>query len=348
MTSRFAAASGVVTRLLVRCDADEQIGLGHVTRAVAAAEALAPRLGAKPAFLGRPTQLFERFLRERSLDLRPVAGEGFASAEVCRALDEESVLLTDSYELDEHALSDVAATRARHVVIDDFAALSRWPCDVVVNPNHGARQADYPGAARVLTGTRYTLLRREVLASSPRDPNGRPHARRVLICLGGGRWSRDALALVTTLGQIAGNHLELRAPLPHSAPPGVAAFDPRMLPEQLRWADVGLLSGGVVKYEAAYCGLPALLVAVAPHQRDVASAFAKTGAARYLGELRAVEDGTVLAAIESLLAAGEERARMRRKATRLVDGRGAERVANAVEALVRREPARRSAARRAP
>jgi UDP-2,4-diacetamido-2,4,6-trideoxy-beta-L-altropyranose hydrolase len=314
-------------RLLVRADASASIGLGHLGRAFALAEELAGRLGVMPELLARADPVLARFVDGRELRWTAIEGQGYAAAEVAARLSPGAILVSDSYELDEAGLEAAATAGARHVVIDDFASLRHWPVDLVVNPNAGSEGLEYPGAARVLAGTRYALLRREILdaARATRRTVGPAHT--VLVSFGGGRWTDRGVALLEAVARELAR-LTIRATVsPELAPAGVEPVDPRLLHLQLAAADVALLSGGVLKYEAAVCGLPALLVALVPHQVEVAAAFAGTGAARALGPLEALDPAEAARELAALAADAPARAAMTAAARAAVDGRGAERVA---------------------
>jgi UDP-2,4-diacetamido-2,4,6-trideoxy-beta-L-altropyranose hydrolase len=315
--------------LVVRCDADERIGLGHATRALTLAEALSARLGVEPLLVARESPILERFVAERGVRTRRVEEDGYALDAVLAALSPRAILVTDSYELTHDALDAVAAAGARHVVIDDFAELESWPCDVVVNPNLGAAADRYRGPRRVLVGPRYALMRQEIAQrNGGRRSHG--HSRRVVVSLGGGDWGVAGHALLEGLADAVDESTHVRVTTTAACPEPLEAVAPETLAEHLAWADLGVIGGGVVKYEAACLGLPALLIAVVPHQAEVAPLYARAGAARYLGELWRVEPKSVADAIHNLLDSPATLRRMSAAATALVDGRGADRVADAV------------------
>jgi len=120
----------------------------------------------------------------------------------------------------------------------------------------------------------------------------------------------------------------------------VAHRDPADLVERLAAADVALLGAGTMKFEAACLARPMVLLAAADDQPSVGSAFAATGAARYLGDGRTIDASVVVDALAALLADPPARAELGRTAARVIDGNGADRVAAAIERLA--QPAARS------
>lgn len=325
--------SNTAVEIVVRCDASPEIGLGHASRALAVAAAVRSRFGGRITFLSAADRLLEGFLGERGIRLEPLRGGGYRPDEVLTLAGADGIVVSDTYDLDDGALAAIAAAERTHVVVDDFAELDFWPCDVVVNPNLGSGEKSYLGAAAVLVGPAYALIRQEV-----REAAAAPAARdgsRVLVCLGGGAWPESATALLAELAQLSDDGVEVRATTVRPVPTGTIAVPPRDLAAELARCDVGLLSGGVVKYEAAACGLPAVLTAVVPHQEPFVRAFAATGAA-VAGPPLALDTVQQLAgSVRELLADPSRRDAIGGTARSLVDGRGAERVA----AAIRRSPA---------
>jgi spore coat polysaccharide biosynthesis predicted glycosyltransferase SpsG len=123
--------------------------------------------------------------------------------------------------------------------------------------------------------------------------------------------------------------IEVAAATEESVPDGIRRCPTTELPALLRWADVGVLSGGVLKYEAAAASLPVLLVSVVAHQAAVAEGFARCGAGVYLGDAADIEPSMLLAEVRALLSDAAAREALGARAHALVDGRGVERVAEA-------------------
>jgi UDP-2,4-diacetamido-2,4,6-trideoxy-beta-L-altropyranose hydrolase len=109
--------------------------------------------------------------------------------------------------------------------------------------------------------------------------------------------------------------------------------DPADLVERLASADLVLLGAGTMKFEAACLGRPMAIVAVADDQLPVGPAFAATGAARYLGDGRTVEPDAVIRVVTELLADHRAMRALAETAASVIDGRGADRVANAVTGM---------------
>ena len=256
------------------------------------------------------------------------------------------------------------------VVIDVPApdeVVSGWPADRLVVFDDGDRltgdaalviQPSLPAwrgrgaAGRVLAGYAYAPIRRSLRdlasdrASAAATATTGAARREVVVCFGGGDPADVSARLVPP---IAGAVREERgggrvtAIVGRSYAGSLATGngwtllrDPADFDARLARATVAVIGGGTMKFEAAHLGVPAVIVAVSDDQPAVAPRFAETGAARYAGDGRTIAPSDVAATVRDLLADPERRAAMSRAGRAAVDGRGAERVADAVLDVVRR------------
>lgn len=96
--------------------------------------------------------------------------------------------------------------------------------------------------------------------------------------------------------------------------------------------DVAIGAGGMTGLERAAIGLPALIVTLADNQLLNASALHASGAARLIGDVRAPGWTSAIRPVLDDLAVPDVRIAMARAGLNLVDGRGASRVAGALDA----------------
>ena len=102
------------------------------------------------------------------------------------------------------------------------------------------------------------------------------------------------------------------------------------LPRHMAWADLAISAAGSTCWELACIGVPAIVIAVADNQRDIARGVDEAGTARNLGWWESVGAADIAAAVDGLVHDAAARRAMRRRGRALVDGRGAERVVAAV------------------
>lgn len=103
--------------------------------------------------------------------------------------------------------------------------------------------------------------------------------------------------------------------------------------ELMAESEVALSAGGSTLYELCAVGVPVIAFSFAENQERLVQTFVKRGIAQYGGNYRT--DGNkmiqnTIAGLETLLEDKNLRSEYRRKALQLVDGRGAERIAEAL------------------
>jgi spore coat polysaccharide biosynthesis predicted glycosyltransferase SpsG len=205
--------------------------------------------------------------------------------------------------------------------------------DGTVKPNRRVR-GDYG----TLHGPAYAILDPAIRALREQAP--RPDARRILIALGGGHYVRSAARVAAAIGARLGDDVDIRVAGGFAAPrlPALLSgcwIDARSgLAAELAAASVAVLAGGVTLYEACALGVPTVAVPVNAPQRVTIRAIAREGAAVDGSGLSALGSGQKIAlALERLLGDAAARRRMSRAGKKLVDGRGAFRVAARLRAL---------------
>lgn len=333
-------------RAAFRCDAGAALGGGHLMRCLTLAAALAAR-GWRVEFLCRelPGAGLDRvtaagFVLHRLADDRP------ETVRACLEADPPGWLIVDHYGLDAAFERAACPPGWRVMVIDDLADRDH-DCDLLLDQTPGRVAQDYdgkvPDTCKRLIGPDYALLRPAFAVGRPVRPEAGP-LRRVLIAMGAADPANatgavlDALAahgdlmvtvvlgsgaphLVSVAGQVAARGRAGQLLVQHADMAGLMARQ-----------DIAIGAGGMTGLERAAIGLPALIVTLADNQLLNASALHASGAARLIGDVRA--PGWTLAILLALddLAAPDVRITMARAGLNLVDGRGAARVAEALDA----------------
>ncbi len=343
-------------RLIVRLTASAEVGLGHFVRCRALAEQNRAN-GGSSVLVAEPMDawletwaggVFSRQVVERS------EGAGL-SPERWRTIVAEhapDVVAFDHYGVTAETHRAVAALGPATLAIDDLPERA-LATDVVLNQNVGVREEDYhglvPAFTRLLIGPRYALVSHDVRSARVR-PAGEP--LRILVSFGGGRHGalvEDVLAAVATLTSDDVPRLAVTvvasdvdaARWPSAGPHAVRIVAPTPgLGAALADADVAIGAPGSTTYERLALGVPSVLVQLSDNQAPVARGLSAAGAARILGERERVTRDDWIAALRDLCRDADARRVMASAARRLVDGRGTERVLDALSAVI----ARRSAA----
>jgi spore coat polysaccharide biosynthesis predicted glycosyltransferase SpsG len=303
-------------RVLVRCDATREIGLGHVSRCLALGEALAER-GVGSVFCGEFDAPARHLLEEAGAPTEP----GRTAEDVLELVRQGRFcgVVVDGYDFDAAYLAALAPSRigATLLVVDDFAALAEYPDgSLVLNFTVGARALEYPGRGLVLLlGPEYLLVRRELRRLNAERPSPSRPARHILVALGGG----DPLGLAVELAGMLSPEVAVRVASGSSGelPPAVEALADGQLAPGFAWADVCVTGGGLTKYEAAYVGVPPLVISQTDGEHADSKRFAHAGLGVDAGHGRHVEPHALRDTLRSFVrdAALHERLRQTAAAT---------------------------------
>ena len=330
------------SRVVFCCDAGIARGAGHVMRCIGLAEEFARR-GLAPLFVADTADLpwlSEEIVR-RGFGL--LTGDADGSAVL--ALDPGLVVI-DAYQLEPSVSRMIHAAGVPVVAIVDEGD-GGHEADVYVNQNLGASVVDVAGT--YLAGLRYALLRDAIVdlrspEPSTRPPSGSlalPGSPRVVAFFGGtdpmGAAPIAAAALIDTEAPVRATVVAATPDLADAVRsirtgPGqqIEVIAPtRQLPALVAAADLVVSASGTSLWEMLCLGVPAAVVCVVDNQRAGYEQVVAAGLAAGLGELDDLrtQPPSVLA---DLLSNPALRQHYAQSAWSTVDGRGRERVANAI------------------
>lgn len=323
-------------RVLLAPDAGPGVGLGHLQRCLALAAAVRKE-GAACTFVLPPHQAAAARVRDAGFPfIAPRTSLAEAAAE-CGA----DTVVVDDYRRVPAEVAAVRAGGARVAVVDDRGG--EVCADVVVNPAPGADPASYcaPPGTRLLLGPAYALLREEYWALPPRAHPA--EARTLLLTMGGADSQGLVPRLVTSLVHIRpgldvvavlGPFAERQAlPPPPAAGRCRVVASPASLRDFLVAADLVVSAAGQTLHEAAATGAPTVAVQTAANQAEHLAGFARRGAVVPVTDPRADPATLVARTVAEVVRLASDRAArasLSDAGRRLVDGRGALRVAEAL------------------
>lgn len=313
---RPVAAVAPVETLWLRADASPEIGLGHLMRAIALAEA-AVAAGVVPTIVTRRTAVSDRVLAGRDIAVAaPDAIDGRPDA-----------IVVDGYHLVPEALLAARGTGAVVCVFDDWPGGS-FDADVVVNPSRLTADYETPGGATVLLGPAYAQVRQEILG---RRRARQPAAGRLLVTMGGAdpRGLGPGIARVAARTSAFASVALLVGPGGRGiAVPGVDVVMATEVSEMFDAVDAVVTAAGTTTWELLALGLPIAAVLAVDNQAGVVATLAE------LDTALVVEDpgdaDAVARAVISLAEPGTQR-RLAARALATVDGGGGGRVLAALD-----------------
>ncbi|MGO3209998.1 MAG: GNAT family N-acetyltransferase [Brachybacterium sp.] len=324
-----------MTHVVIRCDATEQGGVGHLVRAISVADA-ARQAGHTVVVAGSiSSPLARRLLTEAGLEAITAPSD----LEILAAEQGASVVHIDDYATGTDALAQVRASGALMSSMED-GTFGRRPADVVIDSTIRAELADRPddGSAMVLRGISYAPMRPQVLAareSRTTFPELDSEAR-VLIVMGGTDPTGAAGTLAAVCGAAEGiSRVRVISPEKNWEAVRAAAGDaieliapsPAFL-DLVSSVDLVISAAGTTAWELACIGVPSMLVAVVENQRAGYEAAMTEGITRGLGTLEEVraDPAAATARVESALADLRSGRSWTSAGRTAVDGLGARRI----------------------
>lgn len=334
-----------------RADASVSLGAGHVMRCLALADELR-RQGATTQFICRehPGHLCDLIeAKGHALSRLPAApADSRSDAEQSTAaVAAADWLVVDHYGLDAGWESALRARTRRILAIDDLAD-RRHDCDLLLDQNlqaetHARYPALLPAGCRRLLGPDYALLRPEFRLARERGRAVRRAPHRLLVSFGGADVGGETLKVLAAIAAFDRADLTIDVVIgaanPHRAQiekacgalaNAHALVDVADMAALMAEADLAIGAGGSSNWERCCLGLPAVLVAIADNQVASSQALAEAGAVAYLGTSARVGVETWRDGITACLR-GDWLAAAAARASALADGRGAQRVVDAME-----------------
>lgn len=342
--------------ILFRVDANSSVGFGHIMRCLSIADAAAARNQEVLFILSDDT--VRELVESRGYPFI-VLGTSYRDLEeevdqVSSIIAEKKpdALVVDSYFVTERYLnalwSSCRSVSCRLVYMDDVLAFP-YPCDVLLNYNIYAPEADYKGLYQgaeevpaFLLGTDFAPLRREFQNLPPRMV--RRQGRNILISTGGSDCEHITLALVEEIRKRAGREItfhviigamnEDKAHIYESAKecPNLGLHENvKNMSDLMQACDVAISAAGSTLYELCATQTPTITYILADNQIPGAKSFENHGVLQCAGDVRLL--GTQKLAERLLESAVElcgdysKRCQIAEKMSKVVDGRGAKRIA---------------------
>lgn len=276
----------------------------------------------------------------------PLPDDARRTAEAALAAESAWVVL-DGYRFGADYESVLRRAALRLMTIDDMGPPRRYHCNVLLNQNAYAEPSMYPevdSGCRLLLGPAYVLLRREFRMRGPAKRSVPRKAGRVLISMGGGDASNMTARVLEALKLIPSPTLEAVVlvgadnPNAESIKEAAAAMTVPVridtgsgsVPDWMAWAHVAVLASGTTAWEAAFMGLPALVVPIVDNQSRIAQALHSAGAAEDLGDPVRLGPREIADPLRRLVDDPERRGAMSSAGPKLIDGQGVERVCAAL------------------
>lgn len=334
-----------------RTDANEKIATGHVMRCMTIAFQL-QKMGERIKFLFRDQSSVE--VLDAKLDYEMICpkdcnllGEVENIKKILRE-DENPVLVFDSYQFNAEYMQNFNGI-AKLITFDDMF-VEKFPVDILINYNLYYTIFDYDKRyntqhTRLLLGGNYVPLRKEFQNDVVNVPN--KNVNKILIICGGGDQYHMILSLIKSFCErklyqkfeimaVAGifnPDLENLYQLEQKFPNIKIYENVHNLADIMRTADIMVSAAGTVLYEVCCVGVPTIFFSVAENQDNDVKSFIVDQTMYFAGNVRTQKEqviNNIFYRIQELSKDYEMRCKMINKMKQKIDGKGAERIAEAI------------------
>ena len=329
--------------ILIRADANEIIGTGHVMRCLSIAWAFAKR-GEEVAFVTADHRgdglIQQNGFSSICLDSERTDMENEGINHIIIKF-KPKLLIIDSYYVTEKYLTDLGAKT--HLVYFDDMNVRRWNVDVLINYNIIASVFDYTWyegtKTKLLLYPKYAPLRDEFKNSPKHEIK---NVSDILISAGGSDPERITEQLILevcpkqpdiTFHFIVGAlnpRLEDIKKLAEKQRNAILHINEKHMSELMKSCDIAISAAGTTLYELCATGIPTITYTLADNQLVAAEQFDRQGIMLSAGDCRGDDKftGRLEGLLQKLIIEEHLRRVLSEKMQVLVDGYGADRIAN--------------------
>ncbi|RJQ30471.1 UDP-2,4-diacetamido-2,4,6-trideoxy-beta-L-altropyranose hydrolase [Candidatus Parcubacteria bacterium] len=306
--------------IFIRADSNSRIGIGHVLRCLAFAQAWQDE-GVTARFIGR---IDSSGLKERIIDegfkFIPLCGSDLSNQEALKIkeiieayksndIEKESKpksdsnrtvwIILDGYQFDTIYQKELKKFGYRILVMDDTALHSEYYADIIVNQNFNAKFLNYRSESHpsLLLGLEYATLLKNFRKFKDKQSSFSPKVKRILLSLGGSDSKNITSKIVQALNRckissfcvdivVGPENLyidEIRKVLISALYRFRILIDVKNMPNLMSHADMAICSGGTTCRELLYMRVPSMVIITSKNQHEAVESLHGAGAILSLG-----------------------------------------------------------------
>ncbi len=339
--------------ILIRTDANERIGSGHIMRCLALAQAWRAA-GHRAAFIiASDRSWIEPWLESEGfgafyLSVEPGGTDDRKQTKAIAKNESADWVVLDGYYFGHDFQNDIKSTGSSVLFIDDYGHADHYSADIILNQNIYADQDLYKNRdshVQLLLGTHYVLLRTEFLNWDKYKREIPNVADKILVTLGGSDINNCTGKVIEALGNVMGSEMEAQVLVgPSNANytklrsqieglSSLISLETHVtnMPEKMAWADMIISGSGTTTWELSFMGLAGLVIIMADNQIDIAKEVDRVGLAVNLGWANDLSPKAIGENLKELIRDPNKRSEMSSIGRQLVDGLGARRVVVAMD-----------------
>lgn len=341
--------------LIIRADASADIGVGHVMRCAALAQAWQSAGGRSIFALATGAGELESRIRFWGSDVARIKAQPGSYEDAAQTLQlcqrhSADWLCVDGYHFSADYCARVKSAGTRMFLVDDHGRCPPYLSDIVLNPNPQASEALYQRrgpSTHLLLGPLYALLRHEFLNSHRESTKVPDLAHKILLTLGGADSRNATLMVMQALSDLTDLRLQIDVVVGAVNPnlkslQESAVASPHLvrilsnvenMPELIVNADLAITAGGGTCYELAFLQTPMFLLITADNHDLTVQTWAKNRAAISVGWFNSLTRQSLASALRAAIHDQKLRLELVENASRMVDGKGAIRCVDMMKSM---------------
>ena len=286
--------------LVIRADANTQIGTGHVMRCLALAQAWQDK-GGEAVFVtafSMPEGIRARLANEgfNVIQLDSVPGS-LTDAEQTAQLAHQAKaqwLVVDGYHFGSEYQKMIKDNHLKLMVVDDYGHAKHYYADIVLNQNIHADESFYSNRepySHLLLGIKHLLLRREFWSWHEQKARIPAIAKKILVTMGGSNPDNFTYRIMTALSYLNIENLEVFVVIGSGNPhkqmlknvcknliiPTKLFVNVSNMPELMASVNLAISAGGSTIWELAFMGVPTIGCARAKQEEMLLRTTAQMG-----------------------------------------------------------------------
>ena len=335
--------------ILIRVDASNQIGMGHLTRCLDIANH-ASKKGVIPVFLTK-TNSVKEIINNKEFDCILIAkNPKHAVKEMKNLISKFSskVMLVDinyctTIEQRHEYFDILKELKELDIFLLSFEDLSSeaFPADIVVIPYVGAESLKIQKkvGSQYLLGPKFFPVREE-FRTIEKNKTPEEDVKTILVTMGGSDPTQITIKVVKALSKIKLKaHLivvlgslskisdvQVKSLLSNFGGSFQVIKDAQNMAELMNESQLTITNSGLTKYEMAYMGLPAIIITNSKKYAPLMDDFASYGSAMHIGYSEDVTNENIINGVYELIDDRKKRQKMSELGKQLVDGHGIERI----------------------
>lgn len=329
-------------KILFRLEATPELGSGHLMRCLALAEKLKESISNVDITFITSSNAVGKQVKSYDYKLinLPPSKNMVEEIRYYEKYLKKAIFITDIPDISEDYLKTLKKEVCLLVSIDDGSD-TLFYSDILINPNLNPNiNHSYSSRTQYYSGAKYVILKKTFEKYAVKKKRLRREVKSLIICFGGSDRNNITKKIVNMIRERDVNItvvIGMMYPYYNELVKDIKEYrniqikrDAHNMDELIYDADLAVISGGTLLYETCAVGTPAIVIGQNQEQNRESEFFAENNATINLGIFDNTKEDTTRNTVIKLISDYGTRQLLSKNAKQLIDGRGADRIANII------------------